>query len=384
MLGMAALAERRKDPDGMTSWLEKAQDANADAVQPGLLLVKHYVSKKESLKALAAANELARRFPENPRVLEMLARAQTLSGETSGAVRTFERLVQLRPDDARLQFLLGGSKWKAEDLFGAREAFNRAISLKPDLLDARAALAGVELQDGQVGKALEIAKQIQQDFPDSAVGFGIEGNIYLSQKRAGDALTALETGYSKQKSSQILLRLAQAYARADRRADAIRVLEDWMAEKPEDQSALGMLAMLYQAEARDSEAAKTYETLLQNKPKNVVILNNLAWLYQKSGDPRALETAKQAYDLDPNKPEVADTYGWIMLQNGKVQEGLSTLQQAYVAYPTQSEIGFHVAVALGQADRKDESIKLLRRLLRENPSFPQAQDAEALLEKLEQ
>ena len=292
--------------------------------------------------------------------------------------------MQLRPDDARLQFLLGGSKWKAEDLFGAREAFNRAISLKPDLLDARAALAGVELQDGQVGKALEIAKQIQQDFPDSAVGFGIEGNIYLSQKRAGDALTALETGYSKQKSSQILLRLAQAYARADRRADAIRVLEDWMAEKPEDQSALGMLAMLYQAEARDSEAAKTYETLLQNKPKNVVILNNLAWLYQKSGDPRALETAKQAYDLDPNKPEVADTYGWIMLQNGKVQEGLSTLQQAYVAYPTQSEIGFHVAVALGQADRKDESIKLLRRLLRENPSFPQAQDAEALLEKLEQ
>ena len=104
----------------------------------------------------------------------------------------------------------------------------------------------------------------------------------------------------------------------------------------------------------------------------------------RASDPRALETAKRAYDLDPNKPEVADTYGWIMLQNGKVQEGLSALQQAYVAYPTQSEIGFHVAVALSQADRKDESIKLLRRLLRESPGFPQAQDARALLEKLEQ
>jgi predicted Zn-dependent protease len=67
-----------------------------------------------------------------------------------------------------------------------------------------------------------------------------------------------------------------------------------------------------------------------------------------------------------------------------VQEGLSIIQQAYVAYPTQSEIGYHVAVGLSKAGRRDEAVKVLRRLLREHPDFPQAAEAKALLAELEE
>jgi Tfp pilus assembly protein PilF len=144
-----------------------------------------------------------------------------------------------------------------------------------------------------------------------------------------------------------------------------------------------MLAMHYQQESRDSEAMSAYEKLLELGSKNIVILNNLAWLYHKGGDQRALEVAKQAYELNPSKPEVADTYGWILLHGGNVNDALSILQQAYVAYPTQTEIGYHVAVALNKADRQDESKQVLRRLLREDPDFPQAAEAKALLEELE-
>jgi Tfp pilus assembly protein PilF len=114
----------------------------------------------------------------------------------------------------------------------------------------------------------------------------------------------------------------------------------------------------------------------------LVMLNNLAWLYQKQGDARALATAHKAYDVDPNRVEVADTYGWILLQNGKPQEALPILQQAYVSYPTQSEIGYHVAVALDDVGRKDEAVKVLTRLLREDASLEQAKEAKALLAKL--
>jgi putative PEP-CTERM system TPR-repeat lipoprotein len=384
MLGMAALAERRQDNIAMVSWLEKAQEANPNAVKPGLLLTKYHLSAKESLKALSVANNLSQRFPQNPQVLEMLARAQALVGESSNAMRTFEQLAQLRPEDAQLQYLLGGAKWKAEDIYGARDAFNKAISLKPDFVNARVALASLEVQDGRVGDALRIAQQLQQDFPDAAIGYQVEGRTYVNQDRPEDAIKAFETAYSKRKGAQIVRQLAQAYAAADRRGEAIKLLEDWLTEQPEDLGARGMLAMNYQLEGRDEDATKSYEAIAEVDPKNVVTLNNLAWLYQKIGDPRALETAKKAYDLDPERPEVADTYGWVLLQSGQVQEGLSALQQAYVAFPTQSEIGYHVAVGLNEAGRKDESIKVLRRLLRETPSFPKEQEAKALLEKLEQ
>lgn len=383
MLGMAALAERLKDTAGLVSWLEKAQEQNPTATQPGLLLAKHYLSQMESLKAMSIAINLNSKFPDNPRVLEMLGRAQTLAGEISNAVRTFEQLARLRPDDAQLQYLLGGAKWKAEDIYGAREAFNRAVELKPDLPNAKVALAKLELQDGRADAALKIAKQLQQDYPDSSAAYQIEGSIYLSQDRPAEALAALETGFSKQKSSQLVRQLAQAYVESDRRGDAIKTLEDWMTEQPDDLSALGMLAMTYQAAGRNDEATKSYEKLGQSGVANIVILNNLAWLYQKGGDPRALETAKRAYDLDPNRAEVADTYGWILLQSGGVQEGLSILQQAYVSFPTQSEIGYHVAVGLSRAQRADEAIKVLRRILREDPGFPLAREARAMLEELE-
>lgn len=383
-LGMAALAERRKDTAAMVSWLEKAQEENPTSLQPGLLLTKHYLSRNEALKAKSVATTLSLRFPEDARVLEMLARAQAVSGESASAIRNFEQLARLRPEDAQLQYLVGGAKWKAEDLYGAKDAFKKAIGIKPDFLSAKVALASVELQDGRVGDALEIAKQLQKDYPDSSVGYQVEGKIYLTQKRPTVALKALETGYEKQKSSQLVRELAKAYADADRGEDSIKVLEGWTTEKPDDPGALGMLAMSYLAAGRDAEAINAYETLGQNDAKNVVILNNLAWLYQKSGDARALETAKQAYELDPDRPEIADTYGWILLQSGDVQGGLSILQQAYVAFPTQTEIGYHVALGLSQAERKDEAVKVLRRLLREDPDFPQAQNARALMEKLEQ
>lgn len=383
MLGMAALAERREDIEGMVSWLEKAQDADPKAVQPGLLLAKHFLNQNEPVKALTITNTLARQFPEQLQVLELLARSQSLAGETSNAVRTFEQLAKLRPNNAQILYYLGAVKWQAEDLYGAKGALSKAIELKPDLVKARVALASVELQEGRAGEALAIAKKLQQDYPDAADGYQLEGKVHRSQDRHDEALTSIETAYLKQKSPAILRELAQAYVAAGRSPDAIELLEDWNTEHPEDQGAMALLAMYYQAGGHDSEAVKAYERLLQNNPDNVVVLNNLAWLYQKQGDVRAIETAKKAYDLDPDRPEIADTYGWALVNSGEVQQGLSILQQAYVSSPSQSEIGYHVAVGLNKAGRNDESLRVLRRVLREAPNFPKAQEARGLLEQLE-
>jgi putative PEP-CTERM system TPR-repeat lipoprotein len=382
MLGLAALAERRGDSAGMLSWLEKARDANPQDAQPGLRLARYYLSHNEPLKALDTANALSSRFQNNPLVLDALGRAQALAGEPANAVSTFEQLAQLRPNDPEVFYLMGGAKWKAGDLSGARAAFSKAVELKQDFVNARVALASLALKDGRAKEALDLAKQLQRDFPKSPLGYQLEGAVRLAQKEPGDAVTAFAAAYERDKSSPAALRLAQAYARDDRRKDAIEVLKGWLSGHPKDMAAWGLIALYYQLNGSNPDAIKAYEKVVQADPKNVVMLNNLAWLYQEQGDPRALETARKAYDLDPNKPEVADTYGWILLKRGKGQQGLPILQQAYVSYPTQPEIGYHVAVGLSQLGRKDEAVKVLTRLLRENENFDQAKDAKALLEKL--
>ena len=44
----------------------------------------------------------------------------------------------------------------------------------------------------------------------------------------------------------------------------------------------------------------------------------------------------------------------------------------------------NVAVGLTKAGRNDESLQVLRRVLRESPSFPQVRDARALLDELQE
>jgi len=114
------------------------------------------------------------------------------------------------------------------------------------------------------------------------------------------------------------------------------------------------------------------------------VLNNIAWLYYLEGDSRALKTAEQAYAAGPARPEVADTYGWILRHDGSdPQRALILLQEAYVAYPTNGQIGYHVAAALHDLGRDDEAARTLRRVLQGDAEFKEVEDAKALLKKIE-
>ena len=193
---------------------------------------------------------------------------------------------------------------------------------------------------------------------------------------------AFEKLYALEKSAAAARSLADAYAQNDRVDDGIETLRSWLSENKDDQSAQVMLAMLYQRAGRDSDAMKLYEQLHASGQNNPLILNNMAWLFHRMGDERALEFGRQAYDSAPNRPEIADTYGWILFLSGEKTQGLSILQQAHLAFPGQTEIAYHVAVALEDLGRKEEAVRILKRVVESGDQFDQREEAEALLKKL--
>lgn len=382
MLGLAALAEKRKDMDGLVEWLNKAQDANPSASQPGILLVRYHITHGDYLKALSVGSDLAARFPDKPEVLEMFARAQTLAGEETNAVRTFERLLDLKPSNPQLHYLMGGALWKNKDYLAAADAFRKAVELKPGFVDARVALASVLIDGGEGDDALKVAKQLQNDLPDKPVGYQIAGAVEMERRNFKQAAAYFEQAVERGRTPSSLRRLAESYGRAGDRAKAIEVLEGWAKDSPDDLGAKAMLALYYQGAGRDEEALVLYEELNKTGRKNLVLLNNLAWMLHERGDPRALSIAKEAYDLNPNRPEVADTYGWILFNANREEEGLTILQQAHLAYPTQTEIAFHVGSALHRLGRSDEAVRILKRLVREHPGSADAKKAQGLLDQI--
>ncbi|MBT6276401.1 MAG: tetratricopeptide repeat protein, partial [Chromatiales bacterium] len=143
------------------------------------------------------------------------------------------------------------------------------------------------------------------------------------------------------------------------------------------------LATLQQGGGDKSNAARGYEAILDQAPDNVVALNNLAWVYQEFEDKRAIEYAKRAYQLAGSSPVVADTYGWFLVLDGNLQQGLNVLKRAAEGAPLSMEIRYHLAYALLRVGDEDEAMQLLDEVLASDQEFEAKKDARALRATLE-
>ena len=75
-------------------------------------------------------------------------------------------------------------------------------------------------------------------------------------------------------------------------------------------------------------AAANFRIAVDIEPDNVALLNNLAWALSELNDPGALGYAERAYRLAPGVAEVANTYGWILVQRGDAVQGVELLRRA--------------------------------------------------------
>jgi Flp pilus assembly protein TadD len=86
--------------------------------------------------------------------------------------------------------------------------------------------------------------------------------------------------------------------------------------------------------------------------------------------------------MAPERPEITDTLGWLLVQNGNVNRGLVLLQEARVKAPHIPDIHYHMAVALYKSGRTAEARKELDRLLKTGKTFSEMDNAIAFRDQL--
>lgn len=394
LLGLAAIAESRKEFDKMEKYLVEARDKNPKTPQPGLILSRYYLQQGKPLRALEIARDLQSSNPENPQVIQSLGVAQIATDQAASAAATFRKLSNLVPKNPEYRQQLAMALGRAGDPGSAQREWRALLKDFPDYTPAFAAVAEYAIQDKKFDEALKMAEAIKAKEPKAPLGWQVEGDAQFGRGEFKKAVVAYDKAYQMTPTSLLARRIYQAQRSDGNHLAALDALSQWLKAHPEDFDTWMVLGMGYEGAGQSTQAAEAfakgyskeavaaYEKALSLKPDNPVTQNNLAWVYYKMGDPRALELAERLLPATEKNPLIMDTVGWIFVENGKLDKGLTLLQDAAVHAPQETQIRIHVAEALIKAGRKEDASNALVLLLKEKKDFPERKQAEALLKKL--
>jgi len=382
LMGLYNLELVTKHPDEAKKVLERAIAKHPTAPQPATLMGASLLEAGAPLKAIEVTEAAAQANPNDGGLLDVRGRAYLTVRELSKAAEIYERLVKLFPDSANASFKLGVAQAGLNDK-AASASLARALKLEPGHLGAKIALAQFDLQEGKNDEALRLARELRKEHPEMLEGVLIESQALANQKKLPEALKVVEQAQKTQPGSdQLSFALANLRSASGDKDGASRVVAEWLERHPNDASAAIRAAQAYLALGREKEAAEAYEKALKLAPTNTVALNNIAWLSRNSDPKRAIELAEKANTLKPDDAGIADTLGWLLLEQGATARGLELLQKAFQLAPESSDIHYHYAAALARSGQKEKARRELERLLEPNKRFSQEAEARSLLEKL--
>jgi putative PEP-CTERM system TPR-repeat lipoprotein len=370
------------EPREIEQWLRDAIKLAPGLAQARVLLAGHYLERKEPHKALSelkAANAIR---GDDPEVLDAMARAHAALGQAHERLTALSSLALLRPDDPQVLQRLAQAQLDNGQNVAAALTLKRVLVLAPAQVEPRVALGQLDLAGGRVDAAANAAAELQQQHPQSAAGFLLEGDVQRYRGNFDAALAAYRTAFRLDRNRDVLLRLQETLAAAGRRPEGTQLLRDWLRQKPQDhvvRKALGNELLLSD---RLAEAMPEYVAALQGAPEDAEILNNLAWCAFKLQDKRAVQFAERAYALKSSDPNVLDTYGRILAAENQPQRAREMLEAAVTVAADRQDIRLQLARLHLQAGDEQKARRELERILAAGKAAAEYPEAVALLKKI--
>ncbi|MEO8751676.1 MAG: XrtA/PEP-CTERM system TPR-repeat protein PrsT, partial [Casimicrobiaceae bacterium] len=361
--------------------LQRAVTANPDSVAPRLALVSHLGRQKDWKAALAAAQAAQAAIPDTPQVLEALAVTQQASGELNQAIESYTRLARFQPDNPLPLMRIAGIQAGLKNPAAAVASLKSALAVAPDNSTIWIALAAAYREANQVDAGFADARRLQKDQPKAAAGFALEAELLAGQKQYAEAATAYRAALARQQLPFSVIRQHALLVLLGKGDEAQGVAQKWLKDHPKDVPVRAYLAQENLAKGDFKAAVPLFRAAVDNDPDNVVLLNNLAWSMSEINDPKALQYAERAYRIAPNVSEVANTYGWILVERGDAVQGIKLLRRAVEMSPTDAEKRLRLGKALAKTGDKTGARQEFELAMKSESPTTRAQ-AEQLLKTL--
>jgi tetratricopeptide (TPR) repeat protein len=281
-----------------------------------------YLRSKQSTEALPLLEDATKQKPDQARPKRYLADALLGSGKAAEARDLYKQVLQSDPKQANAELGLGQSLVALGALEEAAPHYRNAATLDSHLKSYLLELATAFEKANRPADAVPLLKE----FPSDVAAHEELGRVYLSLNRPADAAEEFRQSVDASPTPANQLALATAYLKNNQPDLAAPILEQALAQDPNDYELHMVVGRLRRDRHNYADAAREFATAAKIKPDSVEAWNEAATAYVLSAQyPEALAALDKVHNLNGDTP--GDLY-----YRAIIYDKLHQVKQALASY----------------------------------------------------
>ena len=313
---------------------------------------------------LSAAQSI---HPDDAAVLESEARLAAIKDDASGELAAYSRIIELGKDKAKALAKRADAYQKLNRYVEALSDSDAAIKLGDRDTDLHLTRANIFIKQGKrEAVAAEADAMIRED-PNAAYAFVAAGKVYGAIGEQDKAMEAFTRALAIKPEAYIYVNRAQVRPATDV-SGQLADLDQALKLEPKMPEALSIKASVLSKQGKYAEALALYDQVpksafndpwtetqralllfkagktadakhefagLRSKAKSASELNSLCWAEGTAGVmlEDAVQECREAVRLGNSAAQYLDSLGMALLQSGKLDDALSTYDQAIAKTP---------------------------------------------------
>ena len=301
-------------------------------------LIETLLDLNRTQDAGALIQKALRAKGDDPRILLASGRVLLSEGKYREAIEPLEKTIKLTPNSPSAFYFLGQAQKGAGLLDVAKTSFAQALKLSPEMSPAAAAIASLDVRNGNQSDALQMADKALETNPGSASGHIAKGRALIAK---GD----IQRGESE--------------------------IQAALGSDPVSLPALATLLKLSVGRGSVPEVIQRISGLLQQHPQNAGLHFLLALGYFSLKDlDRAEAGVSKALTLDPGTPDAYTLMANIDLARGATGKAESDFRSAIAAQPRTVSNYVALGTQFERENRWEDARKLFEKAHEMEPNSP--------------